>query len=65
MNLYPKTKPYYSGYFLIIIKKEDYKFNYVAQYNHRTNKWFRFNPFNHQENIIEIDMEIKQWSEIE
>lgn len=50
---YPRQKPDEAANYIVSIRRPtnhgDYIFNYVAQYDEATDKWYRYDPFNDEE----------------
>lgn len=63
-KFYPQEKPDDSGTFLLSLTKDGEYFNYIAWYNADDDVWFRQNPFNHEENVIELDLPIIAWASV-
>ncbi|MCT4086698.1 hypothetical protein [Elizabethkingia anophelis] len=63
-KFYPKEKPTDSTWLVVSLQKEGVHFNYIAYYDAEKDKWFRHNPFNHEENIIELDIKVGPWISI-
>ncbi|MBG0512962.1 hypothetical protein [Elizabethkingia meningoseptica] len=63
-KFYPKEKPEDSGTFIVSLVKDGEYFNYIAWYDVDDDVWFRQNPFNHQENVIELDLQIVAWASV-
>ncbi len=63
---YPQNKPESSGPYLASItrpfKRSILTFNYIAYYDTKMDKWFKYNPFSDDDEILqEIEFEIIGW----
>lgn len=63
---YPQNKPETSGPYLVSITrpvdKGDFTFSYRACYNAETDKWFKYDPFSDDADILEeIKFKINGW----
>lgn len=66
---YPERKPEQSGPYVVSIQRpynnSDLTFKYVAYFNADSNEWFKYNPFEDENGILEkIDFRINGWGQV-
>ncbi|GET25890.1 hypothetical protein [Prolixibacter sp. NT017] len=63
---YPANKPEKSGPYVVSISRPvengDYTFSYKAYYSAETDRWFKYNPFSDEKDVLEeITFKINGW----